>query len=253
MDLESQRKRIYELFSSNSYLLIILDACRYDALAKLGAEPVESVGSCTPEWIKGTFTKPLDAVLVTGNPWYAKLNSHRFFKSVEYLFIDFWDSELETVHPRWVKAIAMKYVMKGENLIAHFVQPHAPIVNEKWLRQHPEMRMTARMLYMLLNHNIKVRRLYKEGYFANLQYVLRYATSLAKMAKSRGYRVVITSDHGELFGTYDPKSATYVILKRRARRRILSIPFYLLGIWRMAGHPSGYRHPDLITVPWIEI
>ena len=50
--------------------IIVLDACRYDALAQLipGTKKVLSAGSCTPEWFKNTFTEHYDYVYITANP-----------------------------------------------------------------------------------------------------------------------------------------------------------------------------------------
>ena len=205
--------------------IIILDACRYDALANLipHVEKVKSRGSCTPEWFKNTFTGHYDYVYITANPHIAdhpalirqygyRASDHFDSNNIIPVWDFGWSDELNTVHPREVvKAYLMR---RPKRVILHFVQPHAPYIgsdikfsNGKDVTRMADLREAAHL----------GRELLWRAYIRNL------VIAMKEVLKLDG-EWVITADHGELIGEH--------------------------GVY---GHPCGTKYPELIEVPWAEI
>jgi len=280
----SQKALIYRFLSGRRRLLIVLDACRYDCLQdssdllarfEVRMEKVLSAGGCTKDWLIRTFTKPLpDVIYVSANPWVIRLLANKgMFKRVIDVSSRFWDSRYDTVRAEHVNLVALRYLLRGENLIVHYLQPHLPFISNTWLRGR------GRKIYKLVSSNAAARREFRRAYMKNLRYALRCATTLADAALKLGYRVVMTSDHAELLGVYAPLRISKMLLRRFFRGK--SVPNralshyggkatksprkasvvrllkhwapYILGLRRVVGHPCWWEGRELLEVPWVEV
>ena len=262
MLVEKQKKLIYELFEHEKALLIILDACRYDIFKqnievlnplKVEVKKVVSSGSCTSEWFKNTFDKPLDVIYISSNPMIVKaVNKYGragYFKKIVDVSSKFWDSRLFTVKPYHVNFMASLFISFNEKLIIHYSQPHAPFLNFNsfWLRGKPGH------IYKRARINPIARYYFKKAYVENLRQVLEYVKRLVLKAINKGYkRIVISADHGELLGM-ERSLAEIRRETKKTSRYVLKYILYILGIYRMVGHPCGSTLEELIIVPWAEI
>ncbi|MDK2464665.1 MAG: hypothetical protein QI223_07830, partial [Candidatus Korarchaeota archaeon] len=130
-------------------LLIVLDACRFDAFRDAfsryfegGLRSVRSKGSCTPEWFRRTFTgRYPDVTYVSANPYINSLgievagcNAREHFDRILDLWKSSWDPHLGTVTPDSVNRAILAELERGSDrrLIAHYIQPHAPYLSPRY-------------------------------------------------------------------------------------------------------------------------
>ncbi len=206
--------------------LILLDACRYDALAEVwsayGLMPaklpaVASPGTTTLLWIKENFVRNAnkgrmgDVTVIAGNPYisetYFRLRRWDYpFKKAVNVWKEGWEHSVEGVPPEEVYNAARQ--VEGR-LLVHFLQPHSPFI------RHPEV------TWAKIEAGEVTLEEAREAYEDNLRLVLEWALRLVSSLEGK---VVLTSDHGELFGEY--------------------------GLY---GHPHKVYVPELVTVPWIEL
>lgn len=252
------------IFNTEWDLLIVLDACRYDALQVVTEEytfldtiePTLSLGSASKEWMVNTFRREqLEAiektVYLTGNAWVDRaLVETVDFSSwsatrgsvihnnnlVDQLlqrptvtreaFADLW---LQTAHSvdgvdvfpaEDLTDYAIRYGREHnpERLIVHYMQPHAPYLH-RW-SEGKQLRKTDTEPFKQLRTGHDRQPVW-EAYLNNLRYVLDHVEILFKNYEAEN--VVITADHGEMFG----ESLLY-------------------------GHAEGVPHPKLRVVPWVE-
>lgn len=247
------------VFSRDWDALIILDACRVDALRQVAPEydfleevsSMWSVGSATAEWTAKTF-HPRHAgairqtAYVSAN-WYTKsVLIDRVFPPIDdVLPFDFsrwnvldaselvalegvwewdggYDSRLHTVPAGYVtdRAIVRGRRERHDRLMVHYTQPHIPYVGR-----------AAGTDRQLCRHELDPWPAFRQGelareelrdlYVDNLRYVLDQVTVLLDNIDAD--RVVLTADHGEAFGE-----------------------------WGAFSHPLGFPHPAVKRVPWVE-
>jgi len=247
-------------------LLVVLDACRVDALHSVAPEypwltPISattSVGSTSKEWMINTFKsdyrEPIGrTACVTANSWVdVVLEGDPNF--LQYAFTkDSWlpnQSWLEPLVRRdlvtkddfaafdsvgWLadenpyrvasaeqvtdRAIRAGREFEADRLLVHYMQPHEPYIAEASRTGEEPTDEEARPFEPLRSGANKkgIRR----AYLDNLRYVLDSVEVLLRNVDAD--RVVVTADHGELFGE-----------------------------WGLYGHIGGIPHPDLKRVPWAE-
>ena len=259
-----QKQLIYNFLRGSRRLLIILDACRYDTLIenieilnpiKTKTSKVLSSGSCTKDWLLNTFNKPLDVVYVTANPWVLLLlKNSNVFKAIDDVSTRFWDEKLGTVRAQHVNLVALKYLIKGENLVVHYLQPHPPFVAGTWLedRSSPPY-LAGSKIYELAARNKNARREFRRAYIENLRYVLRYVKRLVQAALRLDYKVVITADHSELLGTYAPLKTLKLMFRKNLVKFLKNWLPYAVGYYHVVGHPCGWVGRELYEVPWVDV
>jgi hypothetical protein len=178
-----------------------------------------------------------------------------------------WDVNLKTVHPREVykAAIVASKLYRDRKLIVHFLQPHWPYIElslkgilPSMLRREVKRRLIDRVrgfirwkLIQLLgeekgkkvaekivgppplppNYIEIVARIFgidelRRLYESNLRLVMEYVIKLVNALRNRGL-IIVTSDHGELLGEYGLFEHSYV--------------------------KDGWKYPELIEIPWLEI
>jgi len=222
--------------------LILLDACRYDDFARQHSfdgtlEHRISRGADSREFIKKNFigAEAHDTVYVTANPHVHLLNENDFHAIVDEP-ISRWDPETRCVRPSDVTAVARRIHEEYDDkrIIVHYMQPHDPPLGPTAteLRQHMSLegpssdgdtdgvRLLAAVAAGELSKE-KARKAYRETLNVALD-------SVEDLTADIEGKIVITADHGELFGER---------------------PLPLLG--DLYEH---YRHPRtqaLCKVPWL--
>jgi len=258
------------VFEDDWDLLIVLDACRVDALKQVQSEyefikdidVVKSRGSTSKEWVDNNFTEKFTEEIektayisanafsyhVEGDEKVDPLESPVFEDSIlnKYsLFsvpiknsaisgkLSYFESargvvrdrnirndlEREIFPPDILTNQAIKAGRENEfsRMMVHYMQPHAPYIyniSERQFRRH------EKKPWNYLRDGGDVEQVWK-AYINNLRLVL---DNVERLLKNYGAeKVVITADHGELFGE-----------------------------WKLYNHIYGIPHPKLRNVPWVE-
>ena len=261
--MRSQRDLIYGFFNGGRRLLIVLDACNYRAFMEkidlLGnfayrLTGVLSSACCTSKWLEKTFTEPINAVYVTANPWVPLLLRDKgIMKKIHDVSSRFWDERLGTVRAEHVNMIALKYMMKGENVIVHYLQPHPPFISNTWLKGDDPPELAGRAIYEKAIRDGKARREFVKAYKDNLAYALKNARRLIQLALKLGYKVVLTSDHSELLGIYAPLKTFRWLFRKHPIKLLKAWLPYSIGLYRVVGHPCNWKGKELLEVPWVEV
>lgn len=252
-------------FGTNIYsydwdALLILDACRVDALREVKAEyefltTIESrwsKGSTSKEWLENTFTESRKAQIestayITANCYSRHLNKEEA-SPLEYpvardqtvaepvfkklirddvadasdfcRFVKLYDKvmgeNIAQLPPETVtdSAIGVARESDCERYLIHYMQPHHPFIyadEQKPWQESP---------FEYLTNGGDFEKVW-EGYLDNLRLVLDQVEVLLKNLDAE--TVIITADHGELFGE-----------------------------WGLHSHVVGLPHPKLRRVPWVE-
>lgn len=215
-------------------VLIVLDACRYDTFKKYNKikgklNSIASMGSCTKEWLKKNFEKKIlkDIIYVSANPYTEKqINASKIFYDVSNVFIHDWNEEYGTVLPEKVtqESIRMRRKYPNKKMIIHYIQPHVPYIGKKKLyssKKLSEGNAWCKSLMNLLRYKNFNENYFYKLYIDNLKAVL---SSVKKLLPYFNGKVIITADHGELFGEFN-----------------------------LYGHPPGIKIKSQIKVPWFEV
>lgn len=222
-------------------LLVVLDACRADTLRLVVDWPVESItspASCTPEWLQaiaeyGIFN---GCHVLSGNPQYERVNSPLGTETIEPYWESSWDERLQTTLPEPILDRADELIEStSRGIVAHLQQPHWPYIAQ--LGGTWELAYDNLGPWKLKNEEItSVQVAMQRGLINMEQAISAYKASVASIWNvladyigdwiKKEHTVVITADHGELFG------------------RFREFGFY--------EHPCKCHLSPLITVPWIE-
>jgi hypothetical protein len=213
-------------------LLLILDACRADAIEEVAdeysfldsPETMRSVASTSIEWMEKTFAdeysdKIENTVYVTANPHSDSVR--------ELSFVDFedvynygWNDEIGGIPAEIVTdasiEVGRKYDEEYDRMIVHYMQPHFPSIPKP------------------IGHGNRFDNVWKglmigrededelwESYIANLRYVLDQVEVLLENIDAD--TVAISADHGNG-----------------------------IGEWGVYEHPVGIPTASVKTVPWYE-
>ncbi len=123
--------------------LIVLDACRYDYFEDRypeylsgNLEKRKSRGSCTKDWLKNTFRSNYDYVYFSTNPYinskgveFSGWKADEHFSEIVDLWLDRWDEEKGTVHPKEVNEAVVEHSDENKRSIIHYMQPHRPYLS----------------------------------------------------------------------------------------------------------------------------
>jgi len=213
------------IFQRDWDLLVVLDACRVDAMREVADEylyiddvdSIRSVGSTSFEWLPLTFQRRYaeeirKTAYVSGNPYLTPVfeekkeppvNQPIPFGPKEYSVVDpedfafldevrkyGVDDEKKCVLPRTMtdRAVDVARSIDPDRLIVHYMQPHEPhIGEEKGLGGH------------VFNSLRKGEEAW-ESYLENLHLVLDELEVLLNNVDAE--KAVISSDHGEAFGEF---------------------------------------------------
>ncbi|GAB6860723.1 hypothetical protein ACFR97_01095 [Haloplanus litoreus] len=221
-------------------------------------EEIWSVGSTSKEWIEQTFTTQYaseirNTAYITGNPFSNTLLGDRkrtkygttnetWIETVDWSAAFIRDNlvdpdEFGHIEPLWVDTESdarvadsqkpesitnhtIQAARSGEydRVIAHYMQPHSPYFASS--KEYDQLLEYEKHPFGALKDGTD-RETVWAAYLENLRYVLDHVESLLENVDGD---VVITADHGELFGEH-----------------------------RMYYHMPGNPHPRLKRVPWLRV
>lgn len=214
-------------------VLVLLDACRPDALAEVSDEydflpetipTAHSPGSQSAEWMRETFTDDYRnevrrTTYVTANPHSRRLDASRF-ETLDEVWTYGWDSDIGTVPPEIVTDRAISAGRSGADpLIVHYMQPHAPFRGLDVASEHANLQDSP--VKRMQRGEIAGDEVW-DAYVDTLRWVLDSVEVLLKNLQAE--KLVLSADHGEGFGE-----------------------------WWCYGHPEGVPLPPVKTVPWVEV
>lgn len=223
-------------------ILVVLDACRTDALRKAAGWPVESVispASCTPEWLTAVSEHGIfdGTHVISGNPQYTKVDVELGCTTIEPYWETHWSERLQTTLPEPILDTVDQTVENTtDGVVAHLQQPHWPYVarlGDNWSLAYRNLgpwktggkeviSMQVAMQRGLIDAH-KTRRAYR----ASVESIWHVLNEYLGRWVDHGYTVIVTADHGETFG------------------RFREFGFY--------EHPCGCHVAPLVDVPWIEL
>jgi hypothetical protein len=195
-----------------------------------------SRGSNTVEFLHGNVKgrSSLDTVYVTANPQLYRNRSwlDPSFHAIEDVWNgDDWDEERGTVLPETMADRTREALERFPNkrLIAHFVQPHYPFLNDEevfgdgtTIGDDSTVSCWQQVMAGCLNaETADVWESYKKTF-------QRVISSVEKLLEHLSGKTVVTADHGNMIG-------------ERAR----PVP---VTEW---GHPHGIYTEELVSVPWL--
>lgn len=226
------------IFEKEWDLLIVLDACRVDAIGEVAGEyefldspgTFESAASYSLAWMEENFASEYademsETVMVTGNPFSRTALDSSSFDCLDEVWQYTWDDEVGTIPPRPItdRAITQGREKEPDRMIVHYMQPHEPFTT------HPELQAcrtpdewadaTERSIWEQVAAGEVPSTEAEQAYMDELRMVLDEVGVLLRNVDAE--TAVITADHGEAFGE--------------------------TGVY---GHPRGVAIDALRTVPW---
>lgn len=232
--------------------LIIIDACRYDDFIASGnhlhfsSSNIRnhwSNASCTLEWMLKNFSEKNDVIYFSANPKVSKTVFEKYmnfspFEMIIPIWKYEWDKQLNTVLPSSVNEVVMDHIddFRYNRKIVHYIQPHHPFLALPILDKMDEDNieygnvLTKLRRYIttydcgvwkLLREHTITKEAARDAYRKNIGIVMKHVNQLLPHLNGK---VVITSDHGNLFGEYF-----------------------------LYAHPYGIPFKKLREVPWIEV
>lgn len=220
-------------------VLLVLDACRLDTCRDAVDWPVQEVttpASCTPDWLAAAADRGLFAgkTVLTANPQYQKFEFEA--DSIEHFWESHWDERRQTVLPGPVLDRVTEHINEDSPpVIAHLQQPHWPYVariDDEWELAYPDLgpwtddgEEIAGMQVAMARGKIDVERAYS-AYRASVRSIWRTLLPAIESWVADGHTVVVTADHGEVFG------------------RLTDATMY--------EHPCKVGIRPLTAVPWVE-
>lgn len=223
------------VFSEDWDILVILDACRADAIDEVAHEysflsnrsSIWSRGSATREWVAHTFTQQYlseisQTVLVTANAssrwglleepepdWprsFRQLTRWNRVRPDDFLELDeVWrygpkDPYSGRVVPSATtdRAIANWRSLAPNRMIVHYIPPHHPYVSRA-LKQNRQLTDIERTPWEALNTGTDRSEVW-ERYIDDLRWGLESVKVL--IDNTEADRIVISADHGDAFGEF---------------------------------------------------
>lgn len=230
------------VFDHDWDVLIVLDACRVDALEAVAPDydwlgPVgsmESRASHSREWMQENFVGKY--AMEKARTAHVTWNAFSDYELVEDEWAELvevwryrWDDELGALHPRWMTdaGIATWRETDAERFILHYMQPHVPYrtIDGHDALPHElvgEIDVGRTTIWDLLRAGDVSHDEAWDAYLDNLRWVLDDLAVLRMNLDAE--KAILTADHGECFGE-----------------------------WGLYGHPDGVRIRPLINVPWVDI
>ena len=238
--------------------LIVLDACRADALQMIARkypwpgekeiEVVRSPAACTQIWIErlGRYFEENLGYYFSANPVVERTAAKRKFKLLTWSvwakhWARFTEQQIPSVHPMTVNGAVLtaKTLIDADDrwpsearVVVHYLQPHSPYIGSPPLKMtqwghgnHPfdaECSVLPNPAEAVREKKLTWPGL-REAYMGNLALVWEAARVL--VANLPGERIVITSDHGEVLGEHG-------------------------GLF---GHECSWPYDELFNVPWLEL
>jgi len=217
------------IFERDWDLLIILDACRVDAMEEVAEEysyidsvdSIRSVGSTSFEWLPLTFQQKWKKEIqktayVSGNPYLTPVfrekkeppvsepipfgpKNYNVVDPEDFLLLDEVrkygvDDEKKCILPRTMtdRAVDVARSRNPNRLIVHYMQPHEPHIGEQ--------NGLGQNVFVPLRKGKITKQEAWDSYIENLRLVLDEVQVLLNNVDAE--KAVITADHGEAFGEF---------------------------------------------------
>lgn len=204
-------------------VLILLDACRVDALESVADDydflesigTFRSLGSSSQEWMEANFdgqraTEQARTVMVTGNPFSSEHLDPDAFAHLEEVWRYSWDDDSGTIRPGPITDAAVQLAEEHDHqrLVVHYMQPHYPFVaSDLGYRADPhgwgdkDGGPGNNSVWYEVSRGEVDPDVVWDAYIANLRYVLDAIQDLLD-ALPEDADVVISADHGNAFGEH---------------------------------------------------
>ena len=239
--LPRQKNKIRQLEQSDEWLLIILDACRYDRFEKYfdtyfegEIKPIQSEGYNTFQYVQHTWPDFHEITYITGA---APINATKFdfnndlelkgiadknkrlakrysgYRPVDHIenivevWRTDWDEDLGVCPPEPVTSTAIRHAKDKPQMVVHYFQPHIPYIGEKRKLsdvQNVDERLQGGAIGM------GIWKSAQKGNLSHEQLLELYDSNLKRVLNSvcefilnTNYKnIVIMGDHGENLGEY---------------------------------------------------
>lgn len=221
-----QKPKINALLETDEFILVILDACRFDVFKQMydgylrgDITKTWSTARWTGEYIHNCWEGYNDLTYINTAPVISKFyfntrvsgpDPSEYFRELIQLWKTDWDPETGTVPADAVTDTAISLAAQSDQirLVAHYMQPHLPYIGEYgfdiWenkavLKDRIEGDLespTSVYIDAIESGAISLDELWK-AYEANLKYVL---PEIRRLVKNVDCPVVVTADHGENLG-----------------------------------------------------
>jgi len=228
--LDRQTVLLDDFRDGDEWLLIVLDACRYDYLARMfdewfeghiqpcwsaGRDTFEYAGACWPGQHDVTYVSgatPINSQAVEYeldgfNELYGGYVPNEHIGDIVDVWQSDWDESIGTCPP---EAITRRALARDDRdrVVAHYFQPHAPYIGQFELLGYtdgPDGRpFEGRPVDEVLWERVKSGEIsdgeLRIAYRSNLRHALRSVARL--VAQTDHDRVAIVGDHGEALGEY---------------------------------------------------
>lgn len=224
--------------------LILLDACRYDDFNEINSIPGELSSKLSNSVDSAEFIQKnvlgrefRDTVYVTANP-HVKLIGSDTFHDVVTDPLSNWDSDMQCVKPQEVTAAAIDAHQQypHKRIVVHYMQPHDPPLGLTASKLRKKQQIAGpmsdedndaeRMMELVANGDIH-KNIARRAYRESLEIVLN---EVEKLLNDIDGKVVISSDHGEMFG---------------------EAPYRLMG--RLYEHYNNPKTIELCKIPWFTV
>lgn len=237
--LPNQSSKLTDLRSSDDWLLIILDACRFDVFEEEFSDyldgdlqPIKSVGRNTFEYVRLCWPDYHEVTYISGiapvnsylpddfdtshwgyDPYEGYVPDEHISEIVDVWDFD-WDEPAKAPPPELVTDVANNHASLPK--VVHYHQPHAPYLGSGEGMYHAD-KTVADLAADPRVSDTEIREIYT----ANLR---RALTDLPRLIeRTDAEKVVVTADHGEA-----------------------------LGEWGVYAH-TDTPHPYTRIVPWLEV
>ncbi|MFC7132388.1 MULTISPECIES: hypothetical protein [Salinibaculum] len=212
-------ERGHNVYENDWDTLVLLDACRVDALEHVSREyswmdnvgQRRSIAGRSDDWMERTFHESYSSemsrtVYVTGNPFASSCIDDSDFLEVEHVYQAEWDREMDAMPARPVTDAAIRagrrYEDEDVRLIVHYMQPHFPSIpslqddqpNDSFGSGGVWDRWNA-----IRQGDIHIFDVI-QSYVDNLQYVLDDVELLRENLNAE--QMIISSDHGTALGEF---------------------------------------------------
>lgn len=231
--LESQLSRLDSFRSQSEYLIVVLDACRFDLFEERfqdyfegDLEAVQSVGYDTFQYVKGAWPDNHGVTYVSGatpihstktgydaefddellKNWYDGYVPDEHISNIIDAWADGWDTSIGTCPPEAVTELALEN--QADQMVVHYFQPHAPYIGEQSEYGYTETKdarpFEGKPVDSLIWERVKSGKIsderLRELYASNLDRVLPEVSYLIEQLDFEN--VVVMSDHGEALGEF---------------------------------------------------
>lgn len=214
LDQQSFLNQLVE--SGDDFILIVLDACRYDAMksfveSKELAYEVKEASSKVPNthtWVRTNWSGEYDITYISPIPFISdqevdgptgggSYHGSKHFKKVVNAWRSHWSDEEGCVTPEGAVKAALDNV--DDKMIIHFGQPHMPHIGDPPMRNKD---IDSDNLAEVGETGEFTDEEIKESYMANLERAWKGGVEvlLRQLNLDNYSRVIITSDHGESLG-----------------------------------------------------